>query len=81
MDSQSKLKRREIIGLGLITGIGAISGLEIKKVIANTSTKKVKMITASGEVVEVEERHLPPKEISGKVSNSELKKWMKGKKG
>ena len=81
MDDQNKLKRRDIIGLGLITGISALSGLEIKKAVANISTKKVKMMTASGEVVEVEERFLPPKGLPAKVSNSELKKWMEGEKG
>lgn len=81
MEEKDKNKRRNLLALGLIAGAGALTGAGIHKVISDTVGEKIKMITASGEVVEVDARHLPQKGTVTKVSNAELKKWMEDEKG
>lgn len=80
MNKDEKNKRRELLALGLITGVGAISGGSIKKIITDAGRKKVKMITASGEVVEIEARHIPKNNKIKSISNAELKSWIEDEK-
>ncbi|MGK0174465.1 MAG: preprotein translocase subunit YajC [Ulvibacter sp.] len=81
MEEKDKNKRRELLALGLIAGAGVLTGAGIHKVISDAGSEKIKMITASGEVVEVDARHVTQKGAITKVSNAELKKWMEDEKG
>jgi|GEM_PF-5065776 len=77
MKKKETNKRREFLALGLWAGAGALAGHGLGKIIREESGEKVKLITANGELVEVDAKRLPVKK--GKlVSNEELKKWMEG---
>jgi hypothetical protein len=81
MKNKDQNKRRELLALGLIAGAGALAGNGIKKIISTVEgDQKVKMMTAKGELVEVDVRHLPKKWRQKPVSNAELKEWMEHKK-
>jgi ferric-dicitrate binding protein FerR (iron transport regulator) len=80
MNEKDKNKRREILALGLIAGAGALAGAGIKAIVSEAQTRREKMITASGEVVEVEVRHLPKRSKDNAVSNADLKQWIESEK-
>ena len=76
MKNKEKLKRREVLALGLIAGAGALTGSVINTKIADSKNQTQKMMTASGELVEVDIRHLPEKIREKPISNAALKEWM-----
>ncbi len=85
-NEQKKLLRRNFIETGITAvAVGVALGLAIAKVLPDSEEKQapemVKMLTADGQLVEVEKRHLPP--MCGKpvaVSNEQLKQWMNHEK-
>lgn len=81
MQKKDKNKRREFLALGIIAGAGALAGSNFNKIISERGRDKIRLITSSGEVVEVEARHLPEGIRKKPVSNETLKKWMEGEDG
>jgi hypothetical protein len=81
MKDKDQIKRREVLALGLIAGVGALTGSAITSMAADATKQTQKMMTASGELVEVDIRHLPKKVREKPISNVELRAWMEsGKK-
>jgi hypothetical protein len=76
MKNKDKIKRREVLALGLIAGVGALTGKVINSKITDSRNQTQKMMTASGELVEVDIRHLPEKIREKPISNAALKEWM-----
>lgn len=74
-----KNRRREFIGTGVAAGAGIVLGIAAGNLLKEKHGETVKMMTADGQLVEVEKRFLPKKD--GKiVSNKELKNWMEDHK-
>ncbi|MFQ5447698.1 MAG: twin-arginine translocation signal domain-containing protein [Saprospiraceae bacterium] len=83
MDNKEKKKvrnrRREFLGTSVAAGAGIALGIAAGNILKEKSGEKVRMMTASGQLVEVDKRLLP--EQQGKpVSNEELKNWMESNK-
>ena len=76
MDRTEKNKRRELLALGIIAGAGALAGAGISSMASESKKQTVKMMTASGELVEVDIRHLPKKMREKPISNAALKEWI-----
>ena len=78
-DDQKNYSRRAFLETGIVGGVGLALGLTAGEILLGSDKETVRLLTASGEVVEVEKRFLPPS--SGeKVSNAALQTWMKEKK-
>lgn len=67
--------RRRFIENGIMGSTGIALGLVGGKFVKSTTNDTVKMITATGEVVEIPKKFIPEGE-GKKVSNRELKKWI-----
>jgi hypothetical protein len=80
MNSNKKVKRRDLLTLGIISGAGALTGSGLKRISSN-SHKTKKFLTASGELVEVPVKYIPTESVGNRVSNSDLKNWIKEEKG
>lgn len=80
MKNKDQIKRREVLALGLIAGVGALTGSAITSITTEATKQTQKMMTASGELVEVDIRHLPKKIREKPISNAELMDWMESEK-
>jgi uncharacterized protein (DUF2236 family) len=80
MKDKDQIKRREVLALGIIAGAGALAGSVINSIATDSSKQTQKMMTASGELVEVDIRHLPQKIREKPISNAALKEWMESEK-
>jgi hypothetical protein len=70
------LGRRKFLrfGLGFMAGVGLFSAAGgIKKL---SESKKIKMLTPDGKLVEVDASKIEKEIVSGKASNEELQRWM-----
>ena len=76
MKKTDRNKRRKLLALGLVAGAGALTGAGINSVVSGNKQETIKMLTASGELVEVDIRHIPQNPREKPVSNAELKNWM-----
>lgn len=65
--------RRKFLNKGLFAGAGYLTGLVN---VAKTEGKKVKMITADGKLVEVDESLIANNSNKSKVNNREILQWM-----
>ena len=76
MKKQPDKRRRELLGLGIIAGAGALTGSGIQKVVMAVAEDKVKMLLPDGRLVEVDKKHLPKDAAAKKLTNAELKEWV-----
>ena len=72
---EMKNTRREFLGTGVAAGAGIALGVAAGNLLKEQRSETVKMMTADGQLVEVEKRFLP-KKVGKPVSNKELKNWM-----
>lgn len=77
MKEQTTHKRRKFMSYTSAIGISLIAGAGFGFLLKKRGREKIRMLTAAGELVEVEARHLRKgKKVRQKLSNAELKKWM-----
>lgn len=69
-----KPSRRKFINNGVVAGASIALGVLAGKLV-KTEPEKVKMMTADGQLVEVDRKHLPASKAKA-VSNKELKEWI-----
>jgi hypothetical protein len=67
--------RRSFLENGIVGGTALALGFSAGKLIEANKNETVKMITASGKLVEIPKKFLPEKK-GKKLSNNELKRWM-----
>lgn len=73
------LTRRNFLEAGILGGLGISVGLAAGELLAESGRETVRLLTPSGEIVEVEKRFLP-KSNGRPVSNQQLKAWMEAEK-
>ncbi|TNE55019.1 MAG: hypothetical protein EP344_13700 [Bacteroidetes bacterium] len=74
-DNEQGYSRRAFLETSIIGGAGIALGLGAVTILEGSTKDTVRLLTASGEIVEVDRRFLPP--ATGKqVSNKVLKDWM-----
>ena len=82
--SKNKSSRRQFVETSLSGVTGLALGMELSKILDSVSednNEVIRMLTADGNLVEVDKRHLIT--MCGKpraVSNEELLKWMQNSK-
>ena len=75
-EKKTNTKRREFLTLAAVAGAGLLAGTGVNKVVSDLNKRTIRLMTPSGELVDVEVRHIKRLLKEKKISNADLKKWM-----
>ena len=76
MENKDKNKRRKILTYGIAAGAGVLVGTGLNSIVKISNKQTKKMLTASGQLVEVDISNIPVKKRKKPVSNEVLREWM-----